>query len=41
MENNLSLFSKRKGENITEMGKKKVEQLQIIPNIWEIQMMAK
>lgn len=37
MENNLHLFLKWKGENITEIGKRVKEQHQIVPNIWEIQ----
>ena len=41
MENTLNLLLKRKGENITEMENVIEEQLQIVPNIWEIQIMAK
>lgn len=41
MENNINLFLERKGENITEMEKIIEEQLQSIPKVWEIQIMAK
>lgn len=41
MENTLNLLLKRKGENITEMENVIEEQLQIVPNIWEIQIMEK
>lgn len=40
MENNLNLFLKRKGENITEM-EKMIKEQQIVPNVWEIQIVVK